>query len=281
MSQRFTTALGIAFLGPLAHAQQFTPLEQIRSAQTAGQLLPCDAEGSLLNDFAFAPDFAPFDADLVHDAHCPDAKSLASVLAAQHSAFDSRTVSITADAHASLTLPVINQSTASAQSNLDLVLGLDQDADAILVVDLSAEALHDPAAIWFQTLRISSNDGTILYEVNRTGSALDDPFSLRTTRSLRLTGPAISITAWTAANAFTPTSSGTHEATAHADIRLSLISNRCPADLNADGILDADDLFLFMDLFAVDDPLADRDANAVVDAQDFFMYLDEFVLDCP
>ncbi|MCC5786711.1 MAG: hypothetical protein JJU33_08435 [Phycisphaerales bacterium] len=54
----------------------------------------------------------------------------------------------------------------------------------------------------------------------------------------------------------------------------------CPADLNGDGVVDADDFFLFLQLFATGDPLADFNGDGVIDADDFFVYLAAFAQGC-
>ncbi len=54
----------------------------------------------------------------------------------------------------------------------------------------------------------------------------------------------------------------------------------CPADLDGSGVLDADDFFLYLDLFAAGDPRADITGNGVIDANDFFAYLDLFAAGC-
>ncbi len=54
----------------------------------------------------------------------------------------------------------------------------------------------------------------------------------------------------------------------------------CPADLDADGDADADDVFAYLDLFAANNPAADLDADGDTDADDFFAYLDLFVSGC-
>ncbi len=54
----------------------------------------------------------------------------------------------------------------------------------------------------------------------------------------------------------------------------------CPADLDGNGILDADDFFLYLDLFSSGDPRADITGNGVIDANDFFAYLDLFAAGC-
>ncbi len=54
----------------------------------------------------------------------------------------------------------------------------------------------------------------------------------------------------------------------------------CVADLNADGVVDADDFFLFLSLFADADPVADMNADGVIDADDFFLYLNLFAQGC-
>ncbi len=54
----------------------------------------------------------------------------------------------------------------------------------------------------------------------------------------------------------------------------------CPADLNGDGVVDADDFFLFLQLFADGDSRADLNADGVIDADDFFAYLALFAGGC-
>ncbi len=54
----------------------------------------------------------------------------------------------------------------------------------------------------------------------------------------------------------------------------------CPADIDCNGVLDADDFFAYLDLFAAGDPDADLTGNGVVDSVDFFAYLDLFAAGC-
>ncbi len=54
----------------------------------------------------------------------------------------------------------------------------------------------------------------------------------------------------------------------------------CAADLNADGQIDADDFFTFLDLFVDGDDRADFVDDDVLDALDFFAFLDAFVARC-
>ncbi|MCC5787685.1 MAG: dockerin type I repeat-containing protein [Phycisphaerales bacterium] len=54
----------------------------------------------------------------------------------------------------------------------------------------------------------------------------------------------------------------------------------CPADLNGDGVVDADDFFLFLQLFADGDPRADFNNDGVIDADDFFAFLNAFAVGC-
>lgn len=54
----------------------------------------------------------------------------------------------------------------------------------------------------------------------------------------------------------------------------------CVADLNGDGVVDADDFFLFLSLFADGDPRADINGDGVIDADDFFAYLALFAQGC-
>ncbi len=70
---------------------------------------------------------------------------------------------------------------------------------------------------------------------------------------------------------------GRIDALAAVDMALSL---SCPADIDGNGTLDADDFFAFLDLFAADDPAADITGNGVIDGNDFFAYLDLFAAGC-
>ncbi len=54
----------------------------------------------------------------------------------------------------------------------------------------------------------------------------------------------------------------------------------CPPDLNGDGVVDADDFFLFLSLFAAGDPRADFNNDGVIDADDFFAFLSAFAAGC-
>ena len=54
----------------------------------------------------------------------------------------------------------------------------------------------------------------------------------------------------------------------------------CPPDLNGDGVIDADDFFLFLQLFADGDTRADFNNDGVIDADDFFAFLNAFATGC-
>jgi hypothetical protein len=54
----------------------------------------------------------------------------------------------------------------------------------------------------------------------------------------------------------------------------------CPPDLNGDGVVDADDFFLFLQLFADGDMRADFNNDGVIDADDFFAFLSAFAAGC-
>ncbi len=54
----------------------------------------------------------------------------------------------------------------------------------------------------------------------------------------------------------------------------------CPPDLNGDGVVDADDFFLFLSLFAAGDMRADFNNDGVIDADDFFSFLNAFAAGC-
>ncbi len=56
--------------------------------------------------------------------------------------------------------------------------------------------------------------------------------------------------------------------------------DECVADLNNDGVVDADDFFLFLQLFASGDTRADINGDGVIDADDFFAYLTLFAQGC-
>ncbi len=58
------------------------------------------------------------------------------------------------------------------------------------------------------------------------------------------------------------------------------VVEECPADLNGDGVVDADDFFLFLQWFAAGDPRADMNGDGVLDADDFFEYLALFAQGC-
>ncbi len=57
--------------------------------------------------------------------------------------------------------------------------------------------------------------------------------------------------------------------------------NKCSVDLSRDGVVDANDFFLFLSLFAAGDSRADFNNDGVIDADDFFAFLAEFAAGCP
>ncbi len=61
---------------------------------------------------------------------------------------------------------------------------------------------------------------------------------------------------------------------------LSTVIPNCRADLNNDGVVDADDFFTYLNLFSLGDPRADINNDGVIDADDFFAYLDLFAQGC-
>ncbi|MCC5787333.1 MAG: hypothetical protein JJU33_11605 [Phycisphaerales bacterium] len=63
-------------------------------------------------------------------------------------------------------------------------------------------------------------------------------------------------------------------------LNIHQLGAQCPADLNGDGVVDADDFFLFLQLFAQGDPRADFNNDGVIDADDFFEYLGAFAAGC-
>ncbi|MCC5786015.1 MAG: hypothetical protein JJU33_04860 [Phycisphaerales bacterium] len=60
----------------------------------------------------------------------------------------------------------------------------------------------------------------------------------------------------------------------------SVFIPECRADMNRDGVVDADDFFLYLQLFAAGDPRADINHDGVINADDFFEYLDLFAAGC-
>ncbi len=54
----------------------------------------------------------------------------------------------------------------------------------------------------------------------------------------------------------------------------------CIADMNGDFVIDADDFFEFLSLFAAGDPQADINEDGVIDADDFFAFLSLFAAGC-
>ena len=57
-------------------------------------------------------------------------------------------------------------------------------------------------------------------------------------------------------------------------------ASKCPADIDADGDIDAEDFFAYLDLFADGDDRADIDGDGDIDGDDFIGYLDLFVSGC-
>ncbi len=66
-----------------------------------------------------------------------------------------------------------------------------------------------------------------------------------------------------------------------AAVEMALDMGGCPADLDGDGDVDADDFFDYLDAFAADNlAVCDLDGDADCDADDFFGYLDQFAAGC-
>ncbi len=63
-------------------------------------------------------------------------------------------------------------------------------------------------------------------------------------------------------------------------LRVFACEPTCRPDLNSDGVVDADDFFLFLSLFADGDPIADFNNDGVIDADDFFEFLAAFAAGC-
>ncbi|MCC5785603.1 MAG: hypothetical protein JJU33_02745 [Phycisphaerales bacterium] len=54
----------------------------------------------------------------------------------------------------------------------------------------------------------------------------------------------------------------------------------CAPDMNGDGVVDADDFFIFLQFFASGDTRADFNGDGVIDADDFFAFLGAFAAGC-
>ncbi len=54
----------------------------------------------------------------------------------------------------------------------------------------------------------------------------------------------------------------------------------CPADIDANGVLDSEDFFGFLDQFVAGACAADRTFDGGIDSEDFFDFLDDFVAGC-
>ncbi|TVS07585.1 MAG: hypothetical protein EA423_03760 [Phycisphaerales bacterium] len=79
---------------------------------------------------------------------------------------------------------------------------------------------------------------------------------------------------------FTPTGSFFSSRELVGEIHYTTGAPSCPPDLNGDGVVDADDFFLFLQLFASGDPRADFNNDGVIDADDFFAFLNAFAAGC-
>ena len=58
------------------------------------------------------------------------------------------------------------------------------------------------------------------------------------------------------------------------------ISCPCPADLNADGVVNSQDFVLFLNWFVAGDQQADFDRDGTINSQDFIAFLNAFVAGC-
>ena len=64
------------------------------------------------------------------------------------------------------------------------------------------------------------------------------------------------------------------------DAYQSLFADECPADCNADDIVDVLDFFCFVSNYHAGDPLADITDDGVVDVGDFFAFVQAFAAGC-
>jgi hypothetical protein len=58
------------------------------------------------------------------------------------------------------------------------------------------------------------------------------------------------------------------------------VTGRCPGDFNADGVLNSQDFFDFVNAFFQELPEADFDESGTIDSADFFAYLEAFFGEC-
>ena len=79
---------------------------------------------------------------------------------------------------------------------------------------------------------------------------------------------------------FTPSGSFFSSRELVGELHYSVGGPSCPPDLNGDGVVDADDFFLFLSLFAAGDLRADFNNDGVIDADDFFSFLNAFAAGC-
>jgi streptogramin lyase len=63
-------------------------------------------------------------------------------------------------------------------------------------------------------------------------------------------------------------------------IAVLTVTSDCPADFNADGVVNSQDFVAFLNAFATGDPSADFNADGIVNSQDFVAFLNAFVAGC-
>ena len=127
--------------------------------------------------------------------------------------------------------------------------------------------------ITFQPYTYAGGDLVILY--SHPGSNLAGHIFLDRVASNDAWGRAVSASTFLATTGGGPTASFTINR-----LTFETTGPTCPADLNGDGVVDADDFFLFLSLFAAGDPRADFNNDGVIDADDFFAYLTAFAAGC-
>ena len=66
-----------------------------------------------------------------------------------------------------------------------------------------------------------------------------------------------------------------------ADAYLSTLTPPCPADINADGVLDNGDLTMYVTLFLAGDPAIDLNADGVIDNGDIINFISLYLAGCP
>ncbi len=174
--------------------------------------------------------------------------------------------------------PIFNMSSTFADNMLNAVLV----RSGPLTIPEGAFENTSPAApepnpwgyeITFDPYTYQGGDLVILY--SHPGSDITSNIFLDRVASNDAWGRAISASSFLAPSGGNPTASFTINR-----LTFEAAGPTCPPDLNGDGVVDADDFFLFLSLFAAGDPIADFNNDGVIDADDFFAFLSAFAAGC-